>query len=369
MPTATVPIKKSTAITPRPLRLGFIELIHAAPLIVAHEQGFFRRHGVRTELSREVGWATIRDKLIYRELDAAHALGAMLISTTLGLRCLPCECLTACVLNLNGNGLTFSEELWQLGVRDGPTLRAEIARVRGQRTFVIGIVFEYSAHHILLCDWLRAAGIDPGRDLSIVVVPPAQLFRNLVAGTLDGFCAGEPWNSLAVREKAGWCAAVSTDLAPGHPEKVFMVTADFADRRPEEHLAMVAAIAEAAALCDQPSFRPELARLLARPEYLNLAASVIAASLVGPFDYGHGRRDGADQFIQFHRGAANDPTPAKAKWLLDGFTRNGFLPAGVSLPPNLAGRLFRSDLFHAATKRLSSAATGPKVEATLAPAG
>ena len=172
-------------------------------------------------------------------------------------------------------------------------------------------------------------------------------------------------------EQAGWCAAISTDLAPGHPEKILLVRADFAQGRAEEHLALVAAITEAAALCDEPGFRPELAELLARPEYLNVPASVIAASLVGPFDFGHGHRTDAGNFVQFHRAGANDPTPAKAAWLIDGLTRHGLLPVGTAIPAGLGARVFRSDLFHEALQRLpsnpSTASHTTHHEATLAP--
>jgi ABC-type nitrate/sulfonate/bicarbonate transport system substrate-binding protein len=337
----------------RALRIGFIALNDAAPIIVAQEHGFFQKHGLRVELSREVGWATIRDKVIYRELDAAHALGAMLISTNLGLNCLPCECLTAFVLNTNGNCITLSEELWKRGVRDASTLRDEIIRSRHERAYVFGVVFAHSSHRILMCDWLRSAGADPDKDVRIVVVPPPQLFRNLAAGTIDGYAVGDPWNSLAVREKIGWCPAISPELASGHAEKVLMVRSDFAERRAGEHLAMVAALTEAAALCDQPTFRPELAKLLARREYLNVPARVIAASLVGPFDFGHGHTAPADDFIHFHRGGANVPTAAKADWLIEGFHRHRFLPPGVTVPTGLSAATFRSDLFQLATQSLT----------------
>jgi ABC-type nitrate/sulfonate/bicarbonate transport system substrate-binding protein len=335
----------------RHLRIGFIALNDAAPIIVAKEHGFFERHGLHVELHREVGWATIRDKLIYREIDATHALGAMVLSTTLGLNCLPCSCLTALVLNTNGNCITLSSELWERGVRNAATMRDEIVRSRHERTYVFGVVFAHSSHRIHLCDWLRSAGVNPDRDVRIVVVPPPQLFRNLAAGTIDGYCVGDPWNSLAVREKAGWCPVTSVDLAHGHPEKVFMVRQDFAEQRPEEHLAMVAALIEAAALCDTPEFRPELVQLLARREYLNVPERVIASSLVGPFDYGHGRVAEADRLITYHRDSANDPTPEKAAWLVEGFSRHRFVPPGVPLPRDLGRRTFRSDLFHQACNR------------------
>lgn len=342
--------------TARPLashhsvRIGFIALNDAAPIIVAQEHGFFEKHGLRVTLSREVGWATIRDKIVHRELDAAHALGAMLISTQLGLNCLPCDCLTAFVLNTNGNCITLSEELWSSGVRDAASLRDEIARSRHDRTYVFGVVFAHSAHRILLCDWLRSGGIDPEKDVRIVVVPPPQLFRNLAAGTIDGYCVGDPWNSLAVREKIGWCPPISPALAPAHAEKVLMVRSDFAEDRAAEHHALVAALAEAAELCDQPTFRPELCELLARREYLNVPSRVIQSSLIGPFDAGHDTTLSSDHFIHFHRDGANDPTSAKANWLIEGFKRNRFIPAEVKIPANLGPKTFRSDLYQLSLK-------------------
>lgn len=332
----------------RALRLGFIALNDAAPLIVAQEMGFFQRHGLRTILSREVGWATIRDKIIYHELDAAHALGAMVLSTTLGLNCPATPCVTAFVMNTGGNAITLSSELWDLGVRDAATMRDEIVRSRRERDYVFGVVFAHSSHHIHLCDWLAGAGVNPQKDVRIVVVPPPQLFRNLVAHTIDGYCVGDPWNSLAVREQMGWCPATSLDLAPGHPEKIFLTRTDFAERRSGEHLALVAALAEAAALCDDPAYRSELAHLLSRPEYLNVPERVIAASLAGPFEDGRGRSIAGADFIQFHRDGANDPTAAKAVWLIEGLVRHQMLPPGVAIPPDLAAQTFRSDLYHQA---------------------
>ena len=349
------PTQKSSASasSARPLRIGFIALDDAAPIIVAHEHGCFRQQGLRVELSREVGWATIRDKLVYRELDATHALGSMVISTTLGLNSPPCECLTAFVLNTNGNCITLSEYLWRRGVRDAKTMRDEIIRSRHERPYVFGVVYAHSSHRIHLCDWLRGAGVDPERDVRVVVVPPPQLFRNLAAGTIDGYSVGDPWNSLAVRERVGWCAATSAELAPGHPEKVLMVRSDFAEQRHGEHLAMIAALAKAAKLCDDPAFRPELVRLLSRREYLNVPARVIQSSLVGPFDYGHGRTGPADGFISFHRNGANNPTPAKAAWLINGFNRHHFLPDGKVVPSEIGASVFRSDIFLQAGKSTS----------------
>lgn len=344
------------------IRIGFIPLTDAAPILVAHAHGLFKKRGLDVELSREVGWATVRDKIIYRELDAAHAVAPMVVATTLGLGCLATPCLSACVLNAHGNALTLSTALWKRGVRDAATLRAEIQQTRHERLLVLGVVFGCSAQHIILRDWLRGAQIDPDKDLRIVVVPPPQLHRNLAAGTIDGYCVGDPWNSLAVREKTGWIAATSAELAPGHPEKAFMVREDFAAARPDEHLALVSALQEAAIVCDDPGFRPELTRLLSRPEFVNVPARLLAPALVGPIELGGGREPvSAENYIRFSRDEANVPTPLRAQWMIDGLLRHGVIARGVVPPPDLARRVFRSDLFsqararHAAT--LSALAT------------
>ncbi|MCX6938877.1 MAG: CmpA/NrtA family ABC transporter substrate-binding protein [Verrucomicrobia bacterium] len=339
------------------IRLGFIPLTDAAPILVADAQGFFRRRGLEVQLSREVGWATVRDKIIYRELDAAHAVAPMAAAITLGLGCLAIPCLSAYVLNAHGNAITLSTALWKRGVRDAVTLRDEIQRTRHERTLVLGVVFAHSAQQILLRDWLRGGQINPDKDVRIVVVPPAQLHRNLAAGTIDGYCVGEPYNTQAVREKTGWIAAISADLAPGHPEKALLVREDFAATRPEEHLALVGALQEAAILCDDPAFRPELVRLLARPEYLDVPARLLTPALLGPIDPGMGREPLATtSYIRFSQAEANVPTPLRAQWIIDGFARHGLLPKGLVIPPDLARRTFRSDLFSQARARHSAPA-------------
>jgi ABC-type nitrate/sulfonate/bicarbonate transport system substrate-binding protein len=271
----------------------------------------------------------------------------MLCATRLGLDSAACPVLTGLVLNLHGNAITLSERLWDEGVRDGASLREAARRRRGEQRLTLGVVFPFSSHHLLLRSWLRAAGLDPDRDVRLVVVPPAQMFRNLVAGTIEGYCVGEPWTSLAVREREGWCPAWSAALHPGHVEKVLMVTERFAERRPAEHAALIAALAEACAWCDQPENRGELAELMAGAAYVNQPARVLRASLGGRFDCGHGRIEDAPDFHVFHRGDANMPTEAKAAELQQELRAAGVL-GSAPLPPELPGRLFREDLFHAA---------------------
>ncbi len=328
----------------RALRVGFLALTDAAPLIVAQELGLFARHGLQVELRREIGWATIREKVIFGELEAAQAPAPLLWSMQLGLGCIRCNVVTALVLNLHGNAITLSRALWESGVRDAATLREHLGKRRSGEPLTLGMVFPYSSPHLLLRTWLRKGGIDPDNDVRLVVVPPAQMFRNLRAQTIDGFCAGEPWNTLAVLEGEGWCPSWSAAQPPLGPEKVLLVTQHFAANRPEEHAALVSALAEAGHWCDEPQHRLQLAGLLAQPRWLNLPARALSPGLLGPFDCGHGRILQVPDFLVFQRGDAGVPSLDKALELQSSLGQAGLIPAAAAGDRSLARRLFREDL-------------------------
>jgi ABC-type nitrate/sulfonate/bicarbonate transport system substrate-binding protein len=349
-------VQNETGSTKGLLRLGFVPLTDCAPLVVAHELGLFRKYGLRVTLHRELGWATIRDKVIYGELDAAHALAAMPIAATLGLGSIPCECLTGLVLNLHGNAITLSAELWDRGVRDGKTLRPVLAKFRREKTFTFGAVAQFSSHHFLLRKWLTDSGIHPDRDVRIVIVPPPQMVANLKAGHLDGFCVGEPWNSVAVQSRVGCCVAVSAELAPGHPEKVLMVRRDFAEKRAEEHTALMAALLEACAICDEPENHAQLVAILAKPEYVGTPESALQRGIDRQFDFGNGRVRMVRDFTVFHRDDANEPSPAKAAWVLQQMRDVVTGPEASAINPALGRRIFRSDLFERAVSLRRSVA-------------
>lgn len=336
-PSHCLVLKRNHSTPARPLRIGYVPLTDAAPLLVARAFGLFARHGIEVELSREVGWATVRDKIIYRELEAAHAPAGMLYSTQLGCGCPPCEVLTAFVFNLHGNAITVAKSLLPAGDDPGAALREAVRRRQGERRLTFGVVFAWSSHHVLLRDWLRALRIDPDRDVRIVVVPPAQMCRNLVAGTLDGYCSGEPWNSLAVHENAGEIVGWSAALDRGHPEKVLMVRADFAQKREREHAAIVRALHEAATWCDEPQHRSQLAELLALRENLDLPAAAIAPALLPPA--------GPDDRVIFHRGDANRPVPSLGENVLRPLVEAGLIPAIGANFGTLHRQLFRQDLY------------------------
>ena len=354
-------VRKSVGARPA-LRLGFVPLTDCAPMVMAEELGLFQKYGVRVELSRELGWATIRDKIIHRELDAAHALAAMPIAATLGLGSIPCDCLTALILNLHGNAITLSNDLWERGVRDGKTLREEIIRSRREKIFTFGVVFPFSSHRHLLRRWFVSHGIDSERDVRIVVVPPPQMVANLKAGHLDGFCVGEPWNSVAVQSHAGWITATSSELDLQHPEKVLMVRRDFAAKRNEEHIALVAALLEACEFCDQPENHEQIIKTLARPEFVGVSENSLHHGIGGEIDFGHGVERNVNDFCIFHRDNANEPGGDKAAWVLDLVRTSGLCQEPPAINFTFARKIFRADIFSKAVALRHLTPTQSKLE-------
>ncbi len=344
------------------LRAGFVPLADCAPLIMAQELGLFRQHNLNVVLSRELGWATVRDKIILGELEVAHALAAMPLAATLGLGSIRCACVAGLVLNQHGNAITLSNELWRNGVRDGRTLLTEVRRRPAGEKLTFGVVHPFSSHRHLLRQWLRQNGIDPDRDARIVVVPPPQMAANLKAGHLDGFCSGEPWNSVAVRERAGWIAAISAELDPGHPEKVVMARADFALQRAPEHLAFLAALIAACEFCDRAENRDFIAEVLARPEYVGVPAPILRRAFDGALDFGHDTSRTVDDFCVFHRGGANEPTASKAAWVLQLVRASCLCPEPLRNAYDLGQQIYRMDLYTQAAQLAAQANFTPRNE-------
>lgn len=348
------------------MRLGFVPLTDCAPLVLAHELGLFRKYGLQVTLHRELGWATIRDKIIYGELDAAHALAAMPVAATLGLGSIRCDCLTGLVLNLHGNAITLSNDLRERGVHDGPSLKQIVVQSRHKKMLTFGAVAPFSSHYFLLRKWLINCGINPERDVRIVIVPPPQMVANLKAGHLDGFCVGEPWNSVAVESRVGWCVASSAELAPEHPEKVLMVRREFAEKRAEEHTALLAALLDACAFCDEPENHGQMIGILAGAEYVGVPEAALRRGFRKEFDFGNGYVRAVQDFVIFHRSDANEPSAAKAAWVLQQLREVSTRIEPSSFSAALGRRVFRMDLFEKAL-RLRACVRETKAESDKTP--
>jgi len=347
-----------------PLRLGFIAVADCAPLLVAEAEGFFKKEGLDVRLSCEVGWATIREKLAGGELEAAHAVCGLSLTMPLGLQAPPCEVATGFVFNLHGNAITLGQHLWRRGVRDAADL-GKLIRSTPQRLFTLATVSRTSSHFFMLRRWLQTAGLDPQQDVRIMVLPPTQMAPSLKAGLIDGFCVGEPWNSVAVAEGAGWVVATSADIMPRHPDKVLLAGGSLLHERADEHAALIRALAQACDACDDPAKRAGVAGLLAASGYLRASRELLQKSLVGPFDTGVGQPRTVDDFHIFHRGEANRPTLEKARWVARELTTHGVVPPGQTAAlMRLACSAWREDIYNealAATKSPRSRGSSTKI--------
>ncbi|MBD0273342.1 MAG: ABC transporter substrate-binding protein, partial [Acetobacteraceae bacterium] len=246
------------------LRVGYVALADAAPLLVADELGFFARQGLRVGLSEEGAWAAVRDKLALGALDGAHLLGPMPIALACGLGGVSARLSVGAGIGCNGNTITLSRALageagleGQEGAPPPPPLApaafAAALRARaaaGRPPVLLAVVFPFSSHNYLLRHWLAFGGLDPGRDLRLTVVPPASAARALADGEVDGFCAGEPWGSHAAALGAGRVALATGDIWPDHPEKV-LAFREGLPRAPA--VALTAAVIAAAGWLDDPA--------------------------------------------------------------------------------------------------------------------
>ena len=213
------------------LNLGFIPLTDSAPLIIAKEKGFFEEEGLsQVSLSREKSWKTICSGVAENRLDGAGMLAGMPLSMTLGARNKPpVSVVTAMVLSRNGNSITLGKKFAQMGVRTLEDLQRAIASTP-DAVHTFGMVHPSSMHNLMLRYWLASGGIDPDQDVSLSVIPPAQMVSNLKAGNIDGYCVGEPWNSHSVLDSCGYVIATDLDIWAGHPEKVLGVKEEWANK-------------------------------------------------------------------------------------------------------------------------------------------
>ncbi|MDQ8193876.1 CmpA/NrtA family ABC transporter substrate-binding protein [Coraliomargarita sp. SDUM461004] len=325
------------------IKLGYVRLLDAAPLIIADCLGFFREAGVDVNLTREVGWATIRDKLAFGELDVVQALSPLPFVMQMGINVATTEVITGMVLNCNGNAITLSNQLREEGVDDGPSLRRYINTGFNSRKLVIGVVSLASSHHFMLCRWLDSLGINPKQDVIISVLPPDQMVRNLASNNIDGICVGEPWNSLAVEEELGWCVATSEQIAKGYPEKVLATTERFYSYRGEEYIAMIQALRQACEYCDNPNQRIEMLKILSKSKYLNCSPKTLSHAFSTEFPMGYAQTVHGE-FIRFSGRDLNCPDLKRAALVYDDLLR--FMPHNVSkLSTDLIPRVFRESIY------------------------
>jgi len=340
-----------------PLSVAYLPLADSAVLVAAKEKGFAAAHDIDLALVRTESWATLRDRLVYGQVQAAHMLAPLAIAVTLGLSQHPASLSAPFKLNVNGNALAMATD-FAAALDPDPARRIadpiaaahDFATAIGlhRRKPVIGIVHRYSSHALMLRYWLGYAGIDPDRDLALRVLPPSLMVEAMRGGEIDGFMAGEPWSSVAVQEGLAEIVAVGARIWQRGVEKVLAFRTDWMEARPELVDRFLVALDRAAAWCDDPANREELAELLARPAYVGRATETILPALSGRLAL-----RAADHPVElpdmmiFHREAAAFPWRSQALWIYSQMVRWGMAEPSEQAERQAAA-VFRSDVYRRA---------------------
>lgn len=298
----------------RDLKVGFIPITCATPIIIAEPMGFYRKHGLDVRVIKASSWAMIRDLSINGETDATHMLSPMPLAITLGIGSQSVPYVMPAVENINGQAITLHVK--HKGVRSAADMKG----------FKFGVPFDYSMHNFLLRWVLADSGLDPDRDVQIRAVPPPEMVANLRAGNLDGYLGPDPFNQRAVYEGVGFIWMLSKDIWPGHPCCAFAARREFAEKMPNTFQALLLAIVDATRYAHEPSNRRAIAAALAPRNYLNQPVEVLEQVLTGTFPDGLGQTRTVPDRIDF------DPFPyhSMAIWILTQLKRWGYLKGDVN---------------------------------------
>lgn len=360
------------------LNAGFMPLTDSAILLVAKEQGFADAEGIALNLVRESSWANMRDRLSIGQFDIAHALAPMPLAANLGLTPFDTKLIAPMAFGLGGNAITVSNALYETmseacdftmadAKAAGSALAMSIARLKstGAKRLQFGVVHPHSVHNYELRYWLAASDIKPDIDIEIVILPPQLMADALAAGQIDGYCVGEPWNTVAAMRGVGRIATVKAAIWSSSPEKVLAMRADWACENDETIARLLRALNAAAGWCSDSGNTNALANMLARPEYLNQSVENILPGLDGSILAGHALKKGLSFFEPYAR-AATFPWQSHALWLYTQMVRWGHV---AHRPENIqiARESFRPDLYRQSIMPLGVAvpAANSKVEGAL----
>lgn len=349
------------------LTFGIIPLTDCAVLVVAAVKGYFKKYGLDVAISKEASWANIRDKVSVGALDGAHMLAGMPIAASLGLGAVKKPTVTAYSMDLNGNGITVSNELYDRmmeadpeAMKEHPTSARALKKVidadkaAGKPPMTFAMVFPVSTHNYEIRYWMGSAGIDPDKDVRLIVIPPPQMVANLRANNIVGYCVGEPWNERAVKLGIGRTIITNYEIWNNNPEKVFGVNLDWAEKNPNTHKAVVKALIEAAQWMDKPENRMEVVNIISQKSYVNAPPDVVKMSMTGTFKYSvdEAPRPLPD-FNVFYRYAATFPWYSHAEWFISQMLRWGQLEAPLDIRKT-ASEVYRPDIYREAAKELGA---------------
>lgn len=363
------------------LKFGFIKLTDCAALVIAKELGYFEDEGLFVTLEAQANWKILLDRVISGELDGAHMLAGQPIGATVGIGT-KADVITPFSMDLNGNGITVSNSIWEEMKSVDPKLAipkpvhpisadalkpiVEDAKELGE-PLRMGMVFPVSTHNYELRYWLAASGISPGfytpadttgttdADVLLSVTPPPQMPATLDQGTIQGYCVGEPWNQQAVFKKIGVPVVTNYEIWKNNPEKVFGITREWAEQYPNTAIAVTKALIRAGKWLDGGlENRKEAVKILSKSEYVGADEEVIAASMTGTFEYARGDKREMPDFNVFFRYDATYPFYSDAVWFLTQMRRWGQISEAKpdAWYDETAKKVYRPDIYMAAAKAL-----------------
>lgn len=343
-PTAT----SQAAVSGDVIRIGFIPLTDCASVVMADKLGLYKQYGLNVEVSKEASWANVRDKLLTGELHAAHCLFGMPFSVYTGVGgAAGKELKIAMMLNSNGQAITLTKELSQYvsyGKTDGISKAVDALKAKKEATFAM--TFPGGTHDMWLRYWLAAGGIDQ-KSVKIVTIPPPQMVANMKVNTMDGFCVGEPWGGVAVRDDIGYTAITTQDIWKDHPEKALVANADFAAKRTEDLKKVMRAVLEASMWLDKMENRAEAADIVSGQAYVNAPVDVLKDRLMGKYNLGggQGEKTFSDDYMLYHKdGFVNAPRSSHGIWFMSQYVRHGYLKEAPDYKA-IADKLILKDLY------------------------
>lgn len=304
---------QSATLEKQSLKVGFIPITCATPIIMADPMGFYKKQGLDVEIVKTAGWAVIRDKTVNKEYDAAHMLSPMPIALSMGIGSTPVPYTMPAVENVNGQAITLS-------------IRHKDRRdPKDWKGFKFAVPFDYSMHNYLLRYYLAEHGIDPDTDVQIRAVPPPEMVANLRADNIDGFLGPDPMNQRAVYDGVGFIHILSKDIWDRHPCCAFAASREFVTQMPNTYAALLKAIIEATAFASKAENRKQIAEAIAPANYLNQPVTVLEQILTGTFADGLGKVQRVPDRVDF------DPFPWEsfAVWIMTQMKRWGQLKADV----------------------------------------
>jgi nitrate/nitrite transport system substrate-binding protein len=347
-------------------KLGFIALTDSAALIIAKEKGLFEKHGMPdVEVGKQASWGATRDNLVLggeaNGIDGAHILTPMPYLMQTGKvtqNNVPVPMSILARLNLDSQAISVAKEYAEVGAGlDSSKLKAAFAAKKAAGGEVkVAVTFPGGTHDLWMRYWLAAGGIDPDKDVSVIVVPPPQMVANMKVGNMDAFCVGEPWNEQLVNQGIGFTACSTGEIWKRHPEKAFSMRTDWVEKNPNAAKAILMAIMEAQQWCDKMENKEEMAKLVGKRQWFNVPPKDILGRLKGDINYGNGRVEtGTDLYMKFWEDHASYPFKSHDLWFLAENIRWGKFAPDTDIK-GLVDKVNREDIWRGAAKDLGVAA-------------